>query len=76
MIGLLNGVISLYYYAQVVRYMFLDDVEKEEEVTKVRLALVDRVFCLAMLLPILFFGLYWTPLKDWAAESVKGMFGS
>lgn len=75
-IGLLNGVISLYYYAVVVRYMFLDDIPDGEEAPRLRLALVDRVFCLAMVVPVLVFGLFWEPVKDWAARSVSGLLGS
>lgn len=71
-IGALNSVISLYYYARVVRNMFLRDPEGRSEslaFTPPQLAIL-----LILLIPTLVFGLYFSPIVDFANASVL-MFG-
>lgn len=75
-IGLLNGVISLYYYARVVGYMFLDELEEGEQAPVVRLAPVDKVFCVVTVMPLIIFGIaMWGPIWDWARSSLPAVFG-
>ena len=64
-IGLLNGVISLYYYARVLNCLWLQDAE-DAEVPTLSLTTFDRAFCALLVLPILFFGLFWSGAWDWA----------
>jgi NADH-quinone oxidoreductase subunit N len=74
-VGLITGVISLYYYVRIIQYMFLDDVEEGTPAPKVQMAFVDRVFCAAMVLPLIVFGLLWGPILDWAKQAVPMVFG-
>ncbi len=74
-IGLINGVISLYYYANIVKLMVLTDVEEGEPEPQVRMALVDRVFCGALVAPLLVFGIFWDQIWTWAQGAVPALFG-
>jgi NADH-quinone oxidoreductase subunit N len=71
-IGALNSVISLYYYARVLRYMFLR--EPDGQTGSIRMVRLEILLLLLFALPTLVFGLYFTPLVDWANASVQ-MFG-
>ena len=71
-VGAINSVISLYYYARVLRYMFLRDPEGQSG----HLPIVHREawILLALAIPTLLFGLYFAPIVDLANKSVQ-MFG-
>jgi NADH-quinone oxidoreductase subunit N len=73
-VGALNSVIALYYYARVLRNMFL-----RQGVTEAAPALkfggVQTVTTLALLVPTLLLGLYFSPLVRLAEASVR-MFGT
>ncbi len=71
-VGAINSVISLYYYVRVLRNMFLRDPEGSSEpiaFSKAQLALV-----VLLLVPTILFGLYFSPIVDFANASVT-MFG-
>jgi NADH-quinone oxidoreductase subunit N len=72
-VGVLNSVVSLYYYIRVVRNMFLRDAEVREAVS-LRFSFGRVVVLLALLVPTLLFGVYFSPLVDLAQSSVS-MFG-
>ena len=73
-IGLVNGVISLYYYARVVAAMYLQDDKQDEPATRMRLALPDVALCAFLVAPVLVFGvLWWGGLWDWAGTVVKDL---
>ena len=65
-IGVLNSALSLFYYAKLIRAMFLEDVPDQPRIavpgvyTGILSGLAALVF---------FFGLYWTPLVHWAAAA-------
>lgn len=69
-IGLVNGVISLYYYARVLSYLWFHDAE-EEPAPSLSLSLFDKVFCAVLVLPILGFGLFWADAWGWAQEVAR-----
>ena len=71
-IGAMNSVISLYYYARILRYMFLR--EPAEQTVALKILRVEALLLLALVIPTLVFGLYFTPLVDLANASVQ-MFG-
>lgn len=67
-VGVLNSVISLFYYARVARAMFLEQGESEEP-TEVR-----RLFgatSVALAVPVLVLGIYWGPVYDFVARSLS-----
>jgi NADH-quinone oxidoreductase subunit N len=71
-VGAINTVISLYYYVRVLRNIFLRDPEGSSEpfvFSKPQLALV-----LLLVVPTILFGLYFSPIVDFANASVI-MFG-
>lgn len=73
-IGLVNGVISLYYYARVVKSMYLDDSEEEAPAKGMKLALPDGLLCALLVAPLLVFGLlWWGGLVDWATMIARDL---
>lgn len=71
-VGVLNSVVSLYYYIRVVRNMFLRDPELEK--SPIALSTAHIVVILVLLIPTLLFGVYFGPIVDLAQGSVA-MFG-
>ncbi|HEU4949132.1 MAG TPA: NADH-quinone oxidoreductase subunit N, partial [Candidatus Deferrimicrobiaceae bacterium] len=67
-VAALNSVVSLYYYARIVRAMFLVE-PKDASVLPVPAASGAVVFLLAA--PTLILGVYWEPVARIAAESVR-----
>jgi NADH-quinone oxidoreductase subunit N len=68
-VGVLNSVISLYYYARILRYMFLR--EPAKQVSSIKVLRSETVVLLALVIPTLLFGLYFTYLVDIANASVR-----
>lgn len=67
-IGVLNSAISLYYYARVLKAMYLDKPADESTVT------IDRqhgVVLGVMAVPVLWLGIFWAPLQAWAERAFK-----
>ncbi|MBX3044322.1 MAG: NADH-quinone oxidoreductase subunit N [Candidatus Kapabacteria bacterium] len=73
-IGVLNSVISLFYYAKVIRNMWVRKVEAKKEPFSFSYASQLVVFMLA--LPTLIFGLFYGPILRWAEFSVKMFLGN
>jgi NADH-quinone oxidoreductase subunit N len=69
LVGALNSVISLYYYARVVRTMFLDFPEGGEGSVVVDWSNGSLLGLLAVLTVVL--GVYWAPIKAVADRSVQ-----
>jgi NADH-quinone oxidoreductase subunit N len=67
-VGIVNSVISLYYYARVVRTMFLD---RPVETSVVRPPELYRWTLAVLVIPVIVFGLYWAPLEEFATESLQ-----
>ncbi|MBW2524755.1 MAG: NADH-quinone oxidoreductase subunit N [Deltaproteobacteria bacterium] len=67
LVGVLNSVISLFYYARVLRAMYLDTADAEEPI-RVRWSFGATTVLLAI--PVLVFGVYWAPLYDFVAGSL------
>ena len=67
-IGALNSVVSLYYYARVLRAMFVrgEAVDSEMPIIKTPVAVIGM-----LAFPVLLLGLYWAPLSDFAHASLK-----
>jgi NADH-quinone oxidoreductase subunit N len=63
-IGLVNGVISLYYYARVLSSLYFH--QGEDDAPAMRLSTFDAVFCTVLVVPILGLGLFWAGAWDWA----------
>lgn len=72
-IGVINSVVSLYYYVRVIRNMFLREQEKPTG-TVFRLPAAQVILLLSLLIPTLYFGLFFNELVEFAQYSVT-MFG-
>jgi NADH-quinone oxidoreductase subunit N len=71
-VGLLNGAISLYYYARPMMHMYLDDVTAEES-TPLRVGAGAAVLTALLVLPVVALFLYWSPLSTWARDVVPSL---
>ena len=67
-IALLNTVVSLYYYVKVLKHMFLD--KSEKEIPVISTSYSSAILLIAIVAPILIFGVYFTPLVDLAKSSI------
>ncbi len=67
-IGVLNSVVSLYYYVRIVRNMYLRDVDSQKE--KITFGPAILVLVLLLAIPTLVLGMYFGPLIDWANASM------
>ena len=75
-LGLLNGVVSLYYYMRVVTAMFpFSEQEGEEAATAWRLPLADKLLSAGLVAPVVLFGLFWSPLWEWAKAVTESVIG-
>jgi len=66
-VGVLNSVVSLFYYARVMRAMYLEDAEVADAID------VRKIFgatSIALAVPTLIIGVYWGPLYDLVARSL------
>jgi len=70
-VGVLNSVISLVFYVKVFRNMYLRKVDEAKETYKFSVASI--VLMIALAIPTLLFGIYFSPIVNWAQQSV-GMF--
>ncbi len=67
-IAVLNSVVSLYYYIRVLKFMFLTDAEEKRENYQPKFAITLLV--LALTIPIIIFGLYFSPIVNLAKNSL------
>lgn len=72
-IGALNSVVSLYYYVKVIRNIYLRDIESTKPKLKFSPATILIVLLLAV--PTLAFGIYFTPIVEWANYSMNIFMG-
>lgn len=66
-IGAINSVISLYYYMRVVKVMFFEG-ETSETVLIPPIPVI--LIFLALAIPSVVFGVYWTPIANWVSKSL------
>ncbi len=71
-IALLNTVVSLYYYIRVLKNLYIQKGEKE--VAPFSIPIGNTIVIIALLTPILLFGIYFTPLVNLARTSI-GLLG-
>ena len=67
-IALLNTVVSLYYYIRVLKNMYLD--KSEKEIPQFSASVPNLTLLFALVTPIIFFGIYFTPIIDLARNSL------
>jgi NADH-quinone oxidoreductase subunit N len=69
-VGALNTAIALYYYVRIVRAMFIDPPYVDDP-APIRPRVGYQLMLAATSAFVLVFGLWWTPLIDWAAASLQ-----
>ncbi len=67
-VGVINSVISLYYYVRVVRNMFLKESSTGE--VQIPLSWLNVALVIILLAPTLILGIYFQPLVEYAQKSV------
>ena len=68
-VAVLNSVVSLYYYARIVKSMFLD--EPEDATAEIAVSLVPRALIALMAAPTLLLIVCWDPLKEIISYSIN-----
>jgi len=71
-IGVLNSVVSLYYYAYVVKVMFLN---RDTDAAPVTVSLYHRVLLIIFIVPTMVLGIYWSPVLELTSKSVSMLLG-
>ncbi|HGY56352.1 MAG TPA: NADH-quinone oxidoreductase subunit N [Caldithrix abyssi] len=71
-LGVLNSVVSLYYYAYVIKVMFLNQPENND---LIEVPLYNKVLTWVLLIPTLVMGLYWNPVITFTENSLGLFFG-
>jgi NADH-quinone oxidoreductase subunit N len=67
-VGVLNSVVSLFYYARVLRAMFLSPATQTAEDIEVRP--MYGATTVALTLPVIVLGIYWGPVYDFVTRSL------
>jgi len=65
----LNSVVSLYYYIRVLKHMYLN--KPKGAVEQIRFPLSESILASVMAASMIFFGLYFTPVINWAKNSLS-----
>jgi NADH-quinone oxidoreductase subunit N len=65
-IGVANSAVSLFYYARIIKAMYLDEAVDERPLA---VPAVYTGLLVALAVPVLALGLYWAPLVRWAAAA-------
>lgn len=68
-VGALNSAVSLYYYARIIRAMFLTPAERDD-FAPLRVARLYSAPALALSVLVVALGLYWAPLRSLVERSV------
>ena len=69
-VGIINSVISLYYYARILKAMCFDK-QDEKEPASLAVSPYYVVLLAALVVPTILLGVYWVPLADLANYSVE-----
>jgi len=73
-IAALNSVIALYYYLKVIRAMYLDKSD-EDETSSIPIGVTPVVLTLMMAIPTIVFGVWFTPIVNFAQKAVATFLG-
>jgi len=69
LVGALNTAVALYYYARIIRAMFID--APYEAAPVVRAGWGQQALLAGFSAFILVFGVWWNPIVDWSARSLE-----
>ena len=74
-VGVLNAVVSLFYYVKIFRNMFLRGMD-QEDAENYSFHPLAIVLLMALVIPTLLFGIYFGPIVNWANNSVGIFLGN
>jgi NADH-quinone oxidoreductase subunit N len=69
LIGVLNSAVALFYYARIIKAMYLEEAIDDRPL---EVPLVYTGVMVALAVPVIVFGIYWAPLVRWAAAAFGG----
>jgi NADH-quinone oxidoreductase subunit N len=69
-IGVLNSAVSLFYYAKIIKAMYFEHSTNDRALP---LPALYTGVLIALAIPVVALGVYWTPLINWAASAFGGM---
>lgn len=69
-VGIINSVISLYYYARILKAMFFDKSTAEDS-AGLRISPFYVTLLAVLVVPTILLGVYWAPLEDLASHSIE-----
>ncbi len=72
LLGVLNSVVSLFYYVSVVKAMFL---KQDDELAPIQTSLYHKIMVLILVVPTLVLGVYWSPVIEFTTNSIGLFFG-
>lgn len=61
-LAVLNTVISLYYYARIVKKMYLETAP--ENIKPIKVGILPALIVISLLIPTILFGIWWSPLQS------------
>ena len=67
-VGVVNSVVSLYYYVRVVKHMYL--VGGRSESIGMRSSSLVTIILIVLAVPTFIFGWYFEPVTDWISQSL------
>ena len=70
-IGVVNSAVSLFYYARIIKAMFLEEALDDRPMS---VPAVYTGVLLALAIPVLLLGVYWQPMIRWASNAFGGGF--
>jgi NADH-quinone oxidoreductase subunit N len=73
MIGVVNSVLSLFYYLRVVRTMVLTPEPADGQTATIRLTTIPGAYSLVLALPLLILGVWWNGLFVWAEAAASSL---
>ncbi len=73
-VGILNSVVSLYYYARILKAMYLERPADSEEAPALPLSPSHSVLLVVLAAPTLLLGIFWGPLASLVNRSVGFLF--
>lgn len=74
-IGVLNSVVSLFYYVKIFRNMYVRGTDSKDIDTPFSVSPVGTFLVILLAIPTLLFGLWYTPVMEWAKNSVVMFIG-
>ncbi|MEW5974734.1 MAG: NADH-quinone oxidoreductase subunit N [Acidobacteriota bacterium] len=68
-VGAVNAAVAAYYYMRVMRAMILEDGNGNE--TPLRMSLLNQALLVTLLIPNVILIVFWNPIDQWTASSVR-----